>query len=301
MKKLLNPLPAGGFPFENEDLLSLQTQEFLTSEKVYESIGSTYVVTGCNVTSSDPTASTCVVSSGYVYLGGELRPFPGYSGGYPFYVIAAPDTYQTKRFFDGTVQNTYVSKTAVGTATQPATGQYLTFGPAYSETLTSQVTGTVTRALADEVILRGQAVQNLQSQVTALQNEVKVPIGSIVMWTKSVIPRGWALCDGTLNTIDLRGRFVVGYDPNQTDYSVYGNTGGENFHQLTTNEMPSHVHNADVVHEGNDGSRLYGTFVGQQNGAQPGSVPASVKSTGGDQAHENRPPYYVMYFIQRIS
>ncbi|MDD5587034.1 MAG: hypothetical protein PHY92_08805 [Alphaproteobacteria bacterium] len=38
------------------------------------------------------------------------------------------------------------------------------------------------------------------------------PRGSIIMWsgTKDNVPPGWALCDGTYGTPDLRSRFVVG-------------------------------------------------------------------------------------------
>ncbi|UCG71206.1 MAG: tail fiber protein, partial [Thermoplasmata archaeon] len=32
-----------------------------------------------------------------------------------------------------------------------------------------------------------------------------VPSGTIVMWNGTVIPNGWALCDGTNGTPDLRG------------------------------------------------------------------------------------------------
>ena len=37
-----------------------------------------------------------------------------------------------------------------------------------------------------------------------------LPIGSIVAFYGSVLPDGWALCDGTLGTPDLRDRFIVG-------------------------------------------------------------------------------------------
>jgi|DEB0MinimDraft_6_1074348.scaffolds.fasta_scaffold19456_1 hypothetical protein len=39
-----------------------------------------------------------------------------------------------------------------------------------------------------------------------------IPSGGIIMWSGSIasIPSGWALCDGTSGTPDLRDRFVVG-------------------------------------------------------------------------------------------
>jgi hypothetical protein len=58
-------------------------------------------------------------------------------------------------------------------------------------------------------------------------------------------PAGWAICDGTNGTPDLRDRFIVGAG---NTYAL-GNSGGStsqtitvNAHVLTTAEMPSHSH-----------------------------------------------------------
>jgi microcystin-dependent protein len=69
-----------------------------------------------------------------------------------------------------------------------------------------------------------------------------IPKGLISMWSGSIagIPSGWALCDGTNGTPDLRDRFIVGAGSN---YSV-GVTGGEATHTLNIAEMPSHGHTA---------------------------------------------------------
>lgn len=55
-----------------------------------------------------------------------------------------------------------------------------------------------------------------------------LPSGVIVMWSGSVanIPSGWALCDGSRGTPDLRGKFILCVDGS---YSV-GNTGGASTH-----------------------------------------------------------------------
>jgi microcystin-dependent protein len=69
-----------------------------------------------------------------------------------------------------------------------------------------------------------------------------VPPGAIIMWSGSVndIPVGWALCDGSNGTPDLRDRFIVGaggaYSP--------GNTGGAESVTLTVAQMPQHNHSA---------------------------------------------------------
>ena len=70
-----------------------------------------------------------------------------------------------------------------------------------------------------------------------------VPTGGIIMWSGSVlaIPTGWALCDGTDGTPNLRNRFVVGVGVNST-YDI-GDTGGGTA-TLSVANMPSHNHSA---------------------------------------------------------
>lgn len=132
-----------------------------------------------------------------------------------------------------------------------------------------------------------------------------VPIGTIVLWSGSAsdIPEGWSLCNGQtvgdLQTPDLRGRFVVGYDSGDGDYSV-GSTGGEKTHKLTTDEMPSHNHSysfkgADLAGSWKDNNNFYNQsehYSGNNNSK-------NTDSTGGNAAHENRPPYYTLCYIMR--
>ena len=132
-----------------------------------------------------------------------------------------------------------------------------------------------------------------------------IPVGGIIMWSGSAsdVPDGWALCDGrTANertTPDLRGRFIVGYDSSDSDYNTVGKKGGERKHTLTTDEMPSHNHSYefrayDLTASWKDQRNFYAVSKGNNMES------ASTKNTGGNQAHENRPPYYAMCFIMRV-
>jgi len=116
--------------------------------------------------------------------------------------------------------------------------------------------------------------------------------GMILAWSGSLgdIPSGWLLCDGTNGTPDLRDRFVVGAG---SSYSL-GDTGGEATHTLTVDEIPSHAHNYEKI-TSYGGSGFYETTG--NIGAIWSSV--STTATGGGQAHENRPPYYALYFIMK--
>jgi microcystin-dependent protein len=75
-----------------------------------------------------------------------------------------------------------------------------------------------------------------------------VPAGAILMWSGSSIPSGWALCDGSNGTPDLRGRFIVSAgQANGTAGDINPNyavnaTGGQNQHVLTASEIPKHQH-----------------------------------------------------------
>lgn len=121
-----------------------------------------------------------------------------------------------------------------------------------------------------------------------------IPSGVIVMWSgaANAIPTGWALCDGTNNTPDLRNRFIVGAG---STYAV-GATGGSDTVTLTVEQMPVHTHNYDVSVSGYEsvigGGGIY-LSKAFQNTPQTGIA-------GGGGSHENRPPYYALCFIMKI-
>ena len=140
------------------------------------------------------------------------------------------------------------------------------------------------------------------------------PSGGIVMWSGSAatIPSGWFLCDGTNGTPDLRDRFIVGagdtYDP--------GDTGGAAEVTLTEAQMPAHSHTGSAESAGNHvhssvGRRSTSSFDAgtRDNRAMNGylnteaagahSHTLTLNNTGGDAAHENRPPYYALCFIMK--
>lgn len=82
-------------------------------------------------------------------------------------------------------------------------------------------------------------------------NYQEVPPGTIVMWSGETAPKGWALCDGTNGTPDLRGRFVIaiGSGAGLTTRTL-GATGGTETHTLTTGEIPGHTHTGTTASNG---------------------------------------------------
>ena len=116
--------------------------------------------------------------------------------------------------------------------------------------------------------------------------------GMIMMYTGSTAPSGWAICNGQNGTPDLRDRFIVGAG---SAYSI-GNTGGQNSVTLTVNQIPAHTHTYERTDVGiNVNDR---PWPASNNDCD--MTTQNTSSTGGGQAHENRPPYYALMFIVKL-
>jgi microcystin-dependent protein len=136
-------------------------------------------------------------------------------------------------------------------------------------------------------------------------------------------PKSWALCNGQLLPInqnqalfsllgttyggngqttfglpDLRGRVPV-----HRGSVLQGESAGQEFHTLTMNEMPAHVHPVGCV-AGQAGQAASTGNVWGTSGLSPysGSVnsnmnPACVTNTGGSQPHSNLQPYLTLNYV----
>jgi hypothetical protein len=131
-----------------------------------------------------------------------------------------------------------------------------------------------------------------------------LPRGVIVMWSGSLeeIPTGWALCDGSNGTPDLRDRFVMGVGARK----YMGTIGGSHAHEHRNQD-----HSHRIALPGSHLSILRGF---SRNGGYPGfrggtlrshryysgtrafaSQPASIRIDGA----RHLPPYYKLAFIMK--
>lgn len=140
----------------------------------------------------------------------------------------------------------------------------------------------------------GNAAIGGSLNVAGFSSNALVPTGLIAMWSGSLVPYGWALCNGqvhsTYPTPDLSGRFIVSLDfggapspsiaptnqqlagglvtqytptmaPNDgvtKNYGQIGNKGGETGHQLSRAELPRHNHRLSNNNPPNTGTSEYG-------------------------------------------
>ncbi len=186
-------------------------------------------------------------------------------------------------------------------------------------------------ALADNTIKLGKLDSNLTNSF--------VPVGGIIMWNGSIAEAealsNWAICDGANGTPDLRDKFVMGVGSSvNTSTATKGETGGANSYTLALNQMPEHSHDVSdsghthtitdpghdhtwsrqdaqidasyrpwpannndcvesVVNTSNETTGITGTNNGNAN------ISESLK--GGNTAIDNRPDYFALCYIMRVS
>ena len=118
------------------------------------------------------------------------------------------------------------------------------------------------------------------------------PVGSIYLSVNSTSPA--TIFGGTWEQIEDRFLLAAG-----TTYTA-GATGGEATHKLTTTEMPSHTH---YIYGGNGDPPDWFGGSGNAYGIKQrtGSAYDYLQYVGGNGAHNNMPPYLVVYIWKRTA
>ena len=185
-----------------------------------------------------------------------------------------------------------------------ASGDFAVAGRATASTLSVSGAAAFGAVEASRLTVSGDVTLSTAGKFTGYGT---IPVGGIIMWSgsASAVPDGWALCNGQTSngrqTPDLRGRFVVGYDPSRSDYGV-GMIGGAESVTLTKAQMPKHTHTSSVKTVGYaaayNGSKEAATY--DDSSKNNGEKNIESDEAGSNQAHENRPPYYAICFIMRV-
>ena len=195
-------------------------------------------------------------------------------------------------------------------------GAYALFSPYYSieadEYITIKSSELRVQFPLGEVTISGVEVELydkdevdslLATKVNASELFNKIyPVGAIYLSTVSTSPA--SLFGGTWE--QLENRFLLGAG---SSYSA-GATGGEETHKLTRDEMPSHYgHGYDYynwIGKGNAGGKYLSTLssfgdAGRGWDIYDGEYHPATTSLGGDQPHNNMPPYLVVYIWKRTA
>lgn len=269
----------GGFPLETDTLDFMQEAYSFLNNLGYLG-GNSIIVRGCLENGNN-------VGNGVVFFNGELFEFRGGLKGTHVRIVTEQET---RAFENGQIKVIYEKRHA-------------TFG---------------SPGVPWQAFQRPRDLWNLTLQQDQIKPKV-VPIGAIVMWAGEInkIPTGWKLCDGQNGTPDLRAKFIVGYDDRDADYNAVGKNGGQKLVQLTEQQLPKHTPTGTVtipphIHSVNGAIRSGGTqsnaltnksntphsTITNTGPAGGGTFTVNMQEIGGGEAHENRPPYYTLAFIQ---
>lgn len=157
----------------------------------------------------------------------------------------------------------------------------------------------------------GNKTRTLSEYITSISPTFDkiYPVGSIYMSMVATNPG--QLFGGTWT--QLPGRFLLGAGSNEANTSTAfgslstgainrpaGEKGGEISHKLNVNEMPEHTHSmnspaVDVRMYGGSGD--YWPIQYSPNSSNSGLI----QSSGGNEAHNNMPPYLAVYMWKRVS
>lgn len=146
------------------------------------------------------------------------------------------------------------------------------------------------------------------------------PVGCVYMSLDSTSPE--TLFGGTWTPIN--GRFLIGAgapennddgtSPGSYDFAA-GSTGGETTHTLTVSEIPSHVHSVNISSRETLNRVIWGDDYGSSDknawgfgyvddtssGLPTGASGVTAAYTGGNQPHNNMPPYLAVYMWRRTA
>ena len=154
----------------------------------------------------------------------------------------------------------------------------------------------------------GTAGQALLSRGAGLSPEwgAAFVTGMIMLWSGSIasVPSGWALCNGSNGTPDLRNRFVVGAG---STYAVNGTGGSADAIVVShTHAITDSGHNHSYFGAATNAgfNPAYGgiayTSPGPSNTTGNSTTGITINSSGSSGTNANLPPYYALAYIMKL-
>ena len=265
----------GGFPLDTNNLDFLQSS-FHILNTLGNLAGDMVIISGCEITGN-------TVSNGVVYVNKEVLEFRG--GSLSANVFIKEETV-SGTFEDGSFKPIEITR-------------YVTFGSSTPE----KTFKWEDFKRVDNLIKQGIKNADFEKRIKALENrKTPVPIGLIAIWGKPAsepIPEGWKECT------DLRGRMPLGWNPDDEDFKELLKNDGEKTHQLKVQELPVIEGGFETVtHMTRLGTGVVRGVSGGQaqiaGGASQWLHEQMELKFGGNQPHNNMPPYRIIKFIEFI-
>lgn len=154
-------------------------------------------------------------------------------------------------------------------------------------------------------------------------NNSLIPRGVIVMWTGTVAPAGWTLCNGTNGAPDLRDKFILGAggtlpQSGGSESHTHALAGKVQATALTIDQLPTHTHTAGTLEAP---GAINWHHKGKSNGGFDGEIDrvsarteitGATAPVGSNLGHDhslsggvatvsdNLPPYYALAYIMKL-
>jgi hypothetical protein len=253
------------------------------------------------------------------------------TGGFPIQVIGTsgtgviiPNGATTSIYCDGTnflplntgaAGNFSVSGNFAVTGTTTLTGALSGSTAAFSGAITSvspAFSGTPTAPTA------AGGTNTTQIATTAFAIANGFPAGGIIMWSGSIasIPLGFALCNGSSGTPDLRDRFIVGAGSTYTPGNIGGSANAvvvSHSHTFAGDALGTHAHNMSfhqtsksnnatpfMLSSPINGENLNGTLTLSTTNVSAGTPSGTISTAGVSGTNANLPPYYALAYIMKL-
>ena len=265
----------GGFPLDTNNLDFLQNS-FHILNTLGNLAGDMVIISGCEITGN-------TVSNGVVYVNKEVLEFRGGSLSANVFI---KEEAVSGTFEDGSFKPIEITRyVTFGSSTPDKTFKWEDF------------------KRVDNLIKQGVKNADFEKRIKALENKKSpVPIGLIAIWGKPAsepIPEGWKECT------DLRGRMPLGWNPDDEDFKELLKNDGEKTHQLKVQELPVIEGGFETVtHMTRLGTGVVRGVSGGQaqiaGGASQWLHEQMELKFGGNQPHNNMPPYRIIKFIEFI-
>lgn len=264
----------GGFPLDTDIMGAMQTAYSLFNS-LGNLAGNKAIISGCTVAGSS-------VSDGVVFIDGEVLPF---KGGPESTNVFIKEEIESRIFEDGATKPVIVKR-------------YATFGSSTPE----KTFAWAEFKRFDNLLKNAEKNADFEKRIKALETKKSpIPIGLIAIWNKpstEPIPKGWQEC------MDLRGRFPLGWNPDDLDFNELGREDGEKEHTLTIQEMPEHNHEYEDIYyseaHGHVGVPNAFGSARSDNDNSGHQMRRTSYNKGGNQPHNNMPPYKIIRFIEFV-
>ncbi|MGD1319150.1 phage baseplate protein [Chryseobacterium sp. 2R14A] len=274
MRYNFNFLQTGGVPLTN-DLMSLIEEAYGIFEALGDLAGNLTILSGGEIVGSS-------VNPGIVAIEGKLYYFEGGQISSTVYI----HTEEIQKTFQDTSTKTLIYKKTV----KFGTGSVTSYN--WSDFVKLETLKAIQVKVNNSVSITEHNLLKSRVEVLELKTAPIINGGIAWAWFKPVseIPVGWKEC------LSIRGKTIVGLDPNDPTFSTLGSNIGEKTHKLTISEIPSHDH--DVY--GVDNNAIPNGSNSNEVANVENNSPFSRKTSkvGGDQPHNNIQPSTIAYFIE---